>query len=47
MVHWYSQSSMAIKAMLREAYSATKILYYRGDMQALYTLGLTVVEGGL
>jgi rhodanese-related sulfurtransferase len=44
---WCGQSPTAIKAMLREGYPASKILYYRNGMQGWQSLGLTVVEGEL
>jgi len=42
---WCGQSPTAIRAMLREGYPASKILYYRNGMQGWQSLGLTVVEG--
>ncbi len=42
---WCGQSPKAIRAMLREGYPASKILYYRNGMQGWQSLGLTVVEG--
>ena len=42
---WCGQSPIAIRAMLREGYPASKILYYRGGMQSWKMLGLTTVEG--
>jgi rhodanese-related sulfurtransferase len=44
---WCGQSPTAIRAMLREGYPASKILYYRNGMQGWQSLGLTVVEGEL
>ena len=44
---WCGQSPTAIKAMLREGYPASKILYYRNGMQGWESVGLTVVEGSL
>ena len=44
---WCGQSPTAIRAMLREGYPASKILYYRNGMQGWQSLGLTVVEGDL
>ena len=44
---WCGQSPTAIRAMLREGYPASKILYYRNGMQGWQSLGLTVVEGGM
>lgn len=38
------QSPLAIKAMVREGFPATKIHYYRGGMQDWTVLGLTTVE---
>jgi len=42
---WCGQSPTAIRAMLREGYPASKLLYYRNGMQGWQSLGLTVVEG--
>ena len=42
---WCGQSPSAIRAMLREGYPASKILYYRNGMQGWESIGLTVVEG--
>ena len=42
---WCGQSPSAIRAMLREGYPASKILYYRNGMQGWESVGLTVVEG--
>jgi rhodanese-related sulfurtransferase len=42
---WCGQSPTAIRAMLREGYPASKILYYRNGMQGWQSLGLTVIEG--
>ncbi len=42
---WCGQSPTAIRAMLREGYPASKILYYRNGMQGWESVGLTVVEG--
>ncbi len=42
---WCGQSPTAIRAMLREGYPASKILYFRNGMQGWQSLGLTVVEG--
>lgn len=42
---WCGQSPTAIKAMIREGYPASKILYYRNGMQGWESVGLTVVEG--
>lgn len=44
---WCGQSPTAIRAMLREGYPASKILYYRNGMQGWESVGLTVVEGDL
>lgn len=44
---WCGQSPTAIKAMLREGYPASKILYYRNGMQGWESVGLTVVEGDI
>jgi len=44
---WCGQSPSAIRAMLREGYPASKILYYRNGMQGWESVGLTVVEGSL
>jgi rhodanese-related sulfurtransferase len=44
---WCGQSPTAIRAMLREGYPASKMLYYRNGMQGWQSLGLTVVEGEL
>jgi len=44
---WCGQSPTAIRAMLREGYPASKILYYRNGMQGWQSLGLTVTEGEL
>jgi len=42
---WCGQSPIAIRAMLREGYPASKLLYFRNGMQGWQSLGLTVVEG--
>lgn len=42
---WCGQSPTAIKAMVREGYPTSKILYYRNGMQGWESVGLTVVEG--
>ena len=42
---WCGQSPTAIRAMLREGYPASKILYFRNGMQGWQSLGLTVVDG--
>jgi rhodanese-related sulfurtransferase len=44
---WCGQSPMAIRAMIREGYPPSRILYYRGGMQSWKVLGLTTVEGSL
>lgn len=44
---WCGQSPTAIRAMLREGYPASKILYYRNGMQGWQSVGLTVVEGDI
>ena len=44
---WCGQSPTAIRAMLREGYPASKILYYRNGMQGWESIGLTVVEGSM
>jgi rhodanese-related sulfurtransferase len=44
---WCGQSPTAIRAMLREGYPASKILYYRNGMQGWESVGLTVVEGSM
>lgn len=44
---WCGQSPTAIRAMLREGYPASKMLYYRNGMQGWQSVGLTVVEGDL
>ena len=44
---WCGQSPSAIRAMLREGYPASKILYYRNGMQGWESVGLTVVEGSM
>ena len=42
---WCGQSPTAIRAMLREGYPASKMLYFRNGMQGWQSLGLTVVDG--
>ena len=42
---WCGQSPTAIRAMLREGYPASKLLYFRNGMQGWQSLGLTVVDG--
>ena len=42
---WCGQSPTAIRAMIREGYPASKLLYYRNGMQGWQSLGLTVVPG--
>ncbi|MEE2998746.1 MAG: rhodanese-like domain-containing protein [Pseudomonadota bacterium] len=42
---WCGQSPTAIRAMLREGYPASKLLYFRNGMQGWQSLGLTVVPG--
>lgn len=42
---WCGQSPSAIRAMLREGYPASKIMYFRNGMQGWESVGLTVVEG--
>ena len=44
---WCGQSPSAIRAMLREGYPASKMLYYRNGMQGWQSLGRTVVEGSM
>jgi rhodanese-related sulfurtransferase len=44
---WCGQSPTAIKAMIREGYPRSKILYFRSGMQGWEALGLTVVKGKL
>jgi len=44
---WCGQSPTAIRAMLREGYPASKILYFRNGMQGWESVGLTVVEGSM
>lgn len=44
---WCGQSPSAIRAMLREGYPASKMLYYRNGMQGWESVGLTVVEGDM
>jgi rhodanese-related sulfurtransferase len=41
------QSPTAIKAMHREGFPMSKVMYYRGGMLAWKALGLTTVEGDL
>ena len=42
---WCGQSPTAIRAMIREGYPASKLIYFRNGMQGWQSLGLTVVDG--
>jgi len=42
---WCDQSPRAIKGLMQNGYPPSKLLYYRGGMQAWQVLGLTTVAG--
>lgn len=44
--YWCGQSPANIKTLLSMGYPASKILWYRGGMQAWSSLGFNTVEGG-
>jgi rhodanese-related sulfurtransferase len=44
--YWCGQSPANIKTLLGMGYPASKILWYRGGMQAWSSLGFNTVEGG-